>query len=71
VIGDELIAELRLGMYRKMKMTTNAKRIAGKIHRFWMVLLKVGCCWKIESLRVRVAKRLNLWELVLVYKGGI
>jgi hypothetical protein len=56
----ELIAVFRPGIYRKMKITTNAKRIAGKRARFWVALLKIGGCWKMERRRVLVAIRLNL-----------
>ncbi len=43
-----------------MKMTTSAKRMAGNRARFWVALLKIGGCWKIERRRVRVAIKLNL-----------
>ena len=51
----ELIAVFRPGIYRKMKMTTSAKRMAGKRARFWVALLKIGGCWKMERRRVLVA----------------
>jgi hypothetical protein len=51
----ELIDVVRPGIYRKMKMTTNAKRMAGKRARFWVALLKIGGCWKMERRRVLVA----------------
>jgi hypothetical protein len=40
----ELMAVFRPGIYRKIKITTNAKRMAGKRARFWVALLKMGGC---------------------------
>lgn len=56
----ELIVLCRPGIYKKMKMTTSAKRMAGNKARFCVALLKIGGCWKIERRRVRVAITLNL-----------
>lgn len=47
------------GMYNQKIAITNAKRIAGKMYRFWVTLLKTGGCWKILRRRVRRAMRLN------------
>lgn len=60
----ELIALSRPGIYKKMKMTTSAKRIAGNRARFCVALLKIGGCWKMERRRVRVAIKLNLEKVL-------
>jgi len=57
-ILDELMAVVRPGIYKNMKITINANRIARNNHKFWVFLLKIGGCWKIESLLVLVAYNL-------------
>jgi hypothetical protein len=58
-IPDVLIDRCSPGMYKKMKMTTREKMMAGNSQRFWVILLKAGGCWKMDRRRVLVAKRLN------------